>query len=374
MSATAQPLFRVDVQPVKEFLPTTFLERGAAVPFTTPQLNGARARPGERKPLELVVQNPSGGRGVYIVSWDSVSSLCPLTLNDRRLIEAVAKVRGVTPETIRSTAREVAAEGLAGRAAVGAAQKSLEIEDMARLQANFDLLLELVRQTERPGDYSVAPEKARPLELEQRGRRAVARIAPKLGCTTEAIAMALEQLATVFRDVGVRQPARIAREIDRLVRVRREVIKYAASNPEENADAATLFANTSDLTILLATSTLADAQAPPGNIMTLLKNWATTPGEIAQLLARPDWLLDGWDRICALWDNDPDTGQTLVEMACLVPVVPREADHWLNYRVGNALDLPRYRSKVVQELEDWRTGATVSDLVARNEALLEDTL
>jgi hypothetical protein len=28
----------------------------------------------------------------------------------------------------------------------------------------------------------------------------------------------------------------------------------------------------------------------------------------------------------------------------------------------------------VQQLEDWRTGVTVSDLVSRNEALLEKTL
>ena len=102
MSATAQPASRPDVQPVDAFLPTTFLERGVAVPFTTPQLNGARARPGERNPLELVVQNPSGGRGVYILSWDHISSLYTLTLNDRRLIEAVVKLRGVTPDTIRT--------------------------------------------------------------------------------------------------------------------------------------------------------------------------------------------------------------------------------------------------------------------------------
>lgn len=161
MSATAQPASRPDVQPVDAFLPTTFLERGVAVPFTTPQLNGARARPGERNPLELVVQNPSGGRGVYILSWDHISSLYTLTLNDRRLIEAVVKLRGVTPDTIRTTAREVASEGLAGRGAVTAAKKARESDDLERLQANFDLLLELVRQTERKGECPIPP--SRPL-------------------------------------------------------------------------------------------------------------------------------------------------------------------------------------------------------------------
>ena len=135
-----------------------------------------------------------------------------------------------------------------------------------------------------------------------------------------------------------------------------------------------MVANAADLTIMLAKSTLADAQATASNIAALLRNWARDPGEIARLLARPDWLLDGWDRIGALWDTTPDTADTLVEMAALVPVVPREADHWLSYRLGNAVDLPRYRSKVVQQLEDWRTGVTVSDLVSRNEALLEKTL
>ncbi|MBU6498939.1 MAG: hypothetical protein KGQ40_10460, partial [Rhodospirillales bacterium] len=57
---------------VESFLPSTFLERGVAVPFTTPQLAGARARPGTRVPLELVVPNPSGGRGHYILPWDGL--------------------------------------------------------------------------------------------------------------------------------------------------------------------------------------------------------------------------------------------------------------------------------------------------------------
>ena len=35
-------------KPVLGYHPGTFLERGASVPFITPQLNGARARPGSR--------------------------------------------------------------------------------------------------------------------------------------------------------------------------------------------------------------------------------------------------------------------------------------------------------------------------------------
>jgi len=107
--------------PAQDHLPTTFLERGIAVPFTTPQLAGARVRPGEREGLELIVPNPSGGRGVYIVAWESMSAICRPTVHDCRLSAMVAGVRGVTPATIRQAARQAAAQGYAGRRAAVAA-------------------------------------------------------------------------------------------------------------------------------------------------------------------------------------------------------------------------------------------------------------
>jgi hypothetical protein len=275
---------------------------------------------------------------------------------------------------IRNAVCEVAAEGLAGRSASAAARRAHDSDEQALLQTNFDLLLELVRQTERPGEYATPPEQARPLELELRGKRAVARIAPKLGCTTEAVATALEQLAAVFRSVGVRQPARVPREIDSLRRVRQQVMQFADGSPDESINETSLVANAADLTIMLAQSTLADVRAVPRDMEALLRRWAKDSAEVAQLLARPEWLLDGWQRVCALWDSTPATGQTVVEMAALVPVVPREADQWLSHRLGALVDVPQYRSRIVQALEDWRTGVTLPDLVARNESILEKAL
>lgn len=93
-----------------------------------------------------------------------------------------------------------------------------------------------------------------------------------------------------------------------------------------------------------------------------------------QLVARPDWLLDGWNRICALWTSASNQEDAIGEMVALVPVIPREADTWASYRVGHLVDLPQYRSTVVRQFEDWRTGVAVTDLIARNKSLLEQTL
>ena len=68
------------------YQPATFLDRGVTVPFTTPFLLGARIRPTEtRSGLELVISNPAGGRGFYIVPWAAMPEVCSPTLHDRRL-------------------------------------------------------------------------------------------------------------------------------------------------------------------------------------------------------------------------------------------------------------------------------------------------
>jgi hypothetical protein len=322
----------------------------------------------------LIVPNPSGARGVYILSWDGIFGLCKPTVFDRRLSEAIANLRGVTPEAIRHTAREVATEGMAGRGALTAARSALKSEQDAQLQANYDLLLQVVRQIEPTGENAIPPEQDRPAEVERRAKRAVALIAPSLHCSPEAVVERLEQVALIFASVGVgRSSARIPSAIANIIRIRNEIKRFAESS-DDCATEAALIANAADLTILMAKETLADTQELARNISMLLNRWVSEPDVLAQLLARPDWLLDGWDRICALWDTAPEEASTLAEMAALVPVVPREADAWLSQRLGLIVDLPKYRSRLVQPMEDWRTGVTVCDDIARNESLLEKTV
>lgn len=374
MSTTTQTVPAQTPNLIEFFLPTTFLERGVVVPFTTPQLNGARVRPGERKQLELIIPNPSGGRGVYVVPLAGVQDYCSLTLSDRRLAEAITRVRGVTPSTIRHISREVAGEGFAGRGAIAAAEQAKQDEDFAKLQANFDLLIKLVRQTEVSGEETIPAEKARPIDLEVRGRRAVGRVAAKLGFTHDGAVAALEQLANVFQAVGIQHCSRIPQELETLTSVKLEVLKYSDTASDTMASQAQLIVAAADLTIMLATATVADARALADNMRTLLRDWFVDPSPTMFLLARPDWLLDGWNRICALWRSANSPDSAVAEIVALVPVIPREAEAWLSHRVGYQIDIPQFRRSVVRLLEDWRTGVTIADLVARNKSLLEQSL
>ena len=361
-----------DLPLVQAYHLTTFLERGVAVPFTTPALQGARARPPARGGLEIIVPNPSGGRGVYILPWAGVRQLCRPTVHDTLLSERVAALRGVTPTAMRQVACEVAAEGFAGRSAQAAAGTAAKGDREDRLTANFLLLLALTEQV-YPADLgALSTERVSPRELEQRARRAVARVGPRIGRSPEAVAEALEQLAEAFAGIGVPRQApapRVVRLLDGLARLRADMLAWSKENAGDSAAQAEMVAAVAELTIACARRTLADAHALVGDMPALLRNWAAAPDPLRAAIARPEWLLDGWEQICLLWrDANRDGGQrgALSEMAVLVPVLPRETSDWVDTVIDTDLAM-RFR-KLVRQNEDWRSGMIV-ERVARYEAL-----
>jgi hypothetical protein len=89
---------------------------------------------------------------------------------------------------------------------------------------------------------------------------------------------------------------------------------------------------------------------------------------VADLVARPDWLLDGWDQICLIWSYARDDGArraAMAEIMSIAPVLPREAEAW---HTGTEIVNENLRFRRVVPLnEDWRTGAVAFRLIERNE-------
>lgn len=352
--------------------PTTFLERGVAVPFTTPMLSGTRARPIERGGIELIVPNPAGGRGVYVLPWSGVYQLCRPTVHDTRLNEVVASLPTVTPGTIRKAARIVAQEGLAGREAVNASKQVQATEYEEQVLSNFLLLLELVDQAEPGGLGTKGAPRAHTKELETRAKRALVRIAPRLGLRAEAIAEALEQIAGVFAGIGIAgqtPPPRIIRLIEALTRLHDDALEWGKVHRDESGAQAGMVAAVADLTLSCAARTLAEAHSAARDVPALLGEWRTAPSRLAQRIARTEWLLDGWEQICLIWhcaSSDLERRSALAEMGLLVPVLPREVTDWVGSTVD--IDLVHRFRKTVSLNVDWRTGA-VFERVSRNEKL-----
>jgi hypothetical protein len=357
----------------KAYVPTTFLERGVLVPFTTPVLAGTRARPSERCGTELLVPNLSGGRGVYVLPWNNVSRLCCPTVHDRRLNQKVEALITVTPGSIRQAARQVAIEGLAGREAQVAAAKAADRDRRARLRTNFLLLVRLLAHVE-PSAVPRNPGAEPSAELEAEAFRIILERAPRLGLSADSVTTDLELLAEVFSAVGVQGqpgPARLPSLLEMLSRVREETAAWAKAHRFPSGEMAAMIAEVAGATIACAAATLRDAWAATEDVAALIRQWNTGPDRIIRLAARPEWLLDGWEQICLLWLDAVMPGArdaALNEMAMLAPVLPKESREWARLPV-QAYGLYTYRRTVMAN-EDWRGGGgSPLELVARNERL-----
>lgn len=343
--------------------PSTFLERGVAVPFTTPVLAGTRARP-SAPTVELIVPHPAGARGVYIMAWSELPNFCAATLHDRLLSERLALLPSVTPRDIREAARDVAAVGAAGRGAKSAAEGAAMSDRHERLLINVLLLQLLVEQ--------VFGNASAPAELDRQAKAAIVRIAPRIGRVPETITNDIEALAALYAGLGTgaqNDRARCPRLLGAIELTLMEVQKFADGCGGESAVAARLVTAGAEVTLALARRTLGEAVARLDDLPALLAAWAADSAEIAAMLTRTEWLLDGWEQICAMWKlaQDGTRRGAISEMALMVPVIPREAGDWFSASIDEG-ERQRLR-RLVHSYEDWRTGSVVFDLISRNEQI-----
>jgi hypothetical protein len=325
------------------YQPASFAERGADAPFTAALLAGARIRPVRRADIELVVPNPSGGRGVYILPWSSARTLCRPTVHDLRLHEELRRLPALTPSSVRLAARAVAAEGLAGQEAKAAAIAATAADAAARLRTVSLLWLGL-------------------------------RSAALPGLTPEVVARELDALGTLLAPVGLppdADAARLPRLLAALTVLRAETDVWARVNTGEAIASLAAMVSAEAATVIAATSVvIKDIRLLATDVPGLLHQWSRAPAELAARIARAEWLLDGWDRIILLWrDARWPAGQraALLEMAQLVPDLPQEAADWTGQPLGAVQ--PGRDSRVISLSEGWRTGSASFGLVARNEHL-----
>jgi hypothetical protein len=196
--------------------------------------------------------------------------------------------------------------------------------------------------------------------------------ATRLGCTPAAIGRGLTALVWPFAAVGLDAEGDTPRLVGVLAGMHRLLADLAAW-PEAGSGATGLAAELIrylQVSIACATVLLRDTRALPGNMMALLRGWLLAPAEALSQVERLDWLLDGWEPLCLLWQTAGQTGErraALVEIATVAPVLPPQIQDWIGQTLEPAVLLPGWR--VVSLGDGWRTGSSAFALVARNEQL-----
>jgi hypothetical protein len=359
------------------YKPVTFIERGVALPFTTPSLMGGRIRPGERKSAELILANPAGVEGVYILPWVALPDICSPSLHDRALWVRVTQQPHLTPRAVREATRAVAMEGHAGRAAARAAAEAMRAMRDARTLTQYFLLLELVRQGE-PADTNLPPpERDDPASVERRAKAVLHRRRNEPGLAPTSAFESLAELAEVFEPIGLRKDptrARLPRLAAELGGVMQELANWAEATDAAERAGARLLVQSAALTLRCYRVALGEAHGLLDDLWALLPRWQLAPEQVHLLAARPEWLLDGWELICGLWRGAEQAmrGAAVLDMAALVPVIPSEVGDWAGFDAPGDMEssrtgLRRWR-RTVQPNQDWMSGRML-DLTARNETL-----
>lgn len=357
------------------FEPATFFDRGVNLPFTTPLLLGARGRPQEdRSGLEVIIANPSGGEGVYILPWASIPRICTPTLHDRRLWQLLRDETSLTPRSVREAAETVALEGLAGRHAAAAVQEARIAREARKKRINFALLLDLIKRTEDPHPSRPPPEVDDPRQLMLRSQQAVAQCAKRMRVTTEAVASALEELSKAFNGFGLpqdNQPAPARSLLMELGSLTRSIASWRQDLPEnETSETAILVQQSLELTLNCALQSAEDFDHLISDTLAAIMAWREDCDDVSQRLTKLDWLLDGWDTMIGIWDATAfdEKANAIMEIALLAPILPKEVSNW--YGVDADATKLRRTARIVQQFEDWRSGRQV-DMIARNEELMQ---
>ena len=359
--------------PLETRQPATFRTRGVAAPFTTPLLAGARVRESKRSGVELVVPNPSGGRGVYVVEWAGVRSLCNPTVHDSVLFGRVTALSRLDPAAVRGAALDVALEGYAGRDAIAAAQSVRGGDHVIRLLTDFLFLASLIEQVE-PTGHKMRRLTERTREFDRRAGLVLRHIAPSLGCTAEHLTNGLSAMGEAFAPVGMTADdhgARVPRLIARLQATESDLMRWLARDRGNDiADLGRMVSTSMKVTGANAATVLADTRAVLADPAALLKRWVVRAGDPIDLAARCDWLLDGWERICLLWhmaDSLASRRAALLEMALLVPVQPLEINDWIKCSIPP--DATDTVCRIFSNNDAWRSGGAALGLIQRNELL-----
>ena len=356
------------------FLPSTFEERGAAAPFTTPSLALSRVRPDERHGLVLLMPNLGGADGAYVVPWASIGDVITMSVHDRALHEEVLAHHAVTPATMRRAALKIARTGLAGPKAAHAAELLLEAEEAQRAETHLILILSLLGALGLSSRQLLTLKPAS-REWDDLVRAMLLEAGSHLLLDGETIYRRIGELSRILAPVGLavaRRDGRLRRLTVELAAFRNSVGDWSRHDPSESAPHAAFASEVADLTARIAAGVLGRLDKTVEDITRVVRQWDKQALLAERAAARLSWLLDGWDYVLAMWSaamaaGRPEQRESLPQIMRVLPLVPRDEAEEAEAERERRHDLLQHKRPRVTA--DRHAGQYDIEQVSRYEAL-----
>jgi len=356
--------------PTSFFLPSTFEERGAVAPFTTPSLAMSRVRPDDRHGLVLMMPNMGGGDGAYVVPWGAVGDLVSMSVHDRALHETVLEDHAVTPDAMRVASLKVAKTGLAGPRAAAAAKSQLASEEEQYVETNFLLVVALLTSLGMKSRelFTLQPDSDAWRNLV---RTMLHSAGQKLGIDLATVYDRLGKLARTMTPIGLkssRQEGRLRILMNKLVAFRDDIKAWGEQDVSDSADYAIFAAEVADFTVRIAGRTFESLDECMADVPKVIGQWGEQVTIVGKSANRISWLLDGWEYILAIWGRVAEAHpieqrEAVSQLKLVLPIVPRDeidADEEARKRRQALTGHKRMKAMV-----NWRTGELDDELVQR---------
>lgn len=319
----------VPVAPLSEKdAPKTFVERGAAVPFTTAALMWARVR--QRANIkELLVPGLANTRGIYVFEWSGIPQRFTLTLHDRLLHRAIAPEAAPIPTNIARIANRIALTGAAGPEVQAAAERRAQQAEMRALLALSTLTMRAIERLSDDGTR-ISVGELRTEAGQRRAKDLLSRIGARYALTGQVVQDRLEALGTTLADVGLpgmptKAPARLL--LQQIVQMSRVLRAWADEGKGDSVIESRLISEVAEETFRLCEPLIALIDDTTADVDPLLRDWARAERGLVAAVQRLSWILDGWDRLTNMWidvadKSAADQSKALSLMSYLLPLIP----------------------------------------------------
>ena len=310
--------------------PNTFSQRGASVPFTTPELLWARVRQkGAAK--ELLVPGLAQTRGIFVYDWSTLAQRFPLSLHDRLLAKEILIGPTPTPESVAAATLRITGSGAAGAEAKEATTATAQQMNTLSLHLRLHLTQRIVERL-GSGDHAkaLAIDDLATAEGLRKTTDALAAVAHVYGMSGPALYGRIEGLANVLAPVGLGDMPMEApnrRLVHRLEQLARTLSTWAEADHDNSEAEARFVARVAAECARIATHALRQIDEQTAAVELLLTEWQQGSESLRASAERVVWILDGWQRFLRVWENASTLGaeaqsKALVLMSYIVPLVP----------------------------------------------------
>jgi hypothetical protein len=206
-------------------------------------------------------------------------------------------------------------------------------------------------------------------------KRRLVSLTPRIGLGADEVLDMVGDIsfyAAAIGFAGGELRARHPQVLEQLRPLAQAVHRWMALESGDSRELAEQIVDCANWTLREVSPLLIDCQRRLEDVVELVRSWRDDRGDVREHFALPDWLLDGWPEICAIWDNAAGDERSMQRGAVaqihrLLPLAQTMAENGGVEVV--TMDSSVIRSRSVKLHEDWKSGMVMNGMRARTEAI-----